>query len=557
MEAPVKIYTARKIHTLYPEHPQATAVAVKEGRILGVGELAELTAGLDQSIFSEYQIDSQFQDKILLPGLVDAHTHVEIQAVIYSGHFVAQIPWPNPEGGLFPTYPTKADVIERLKRLDRQLPPDEPLYAVAYDENKVGDLRLDELDAISTTRPILVSNLVFHRFWANSALLEKAGIRPGRIPDGVQIDDAGKPNGCLIEATGLMAVIAALPEFFNHIEEKIARILPLFTAAGCTTVCDAALGSFGLEQSLGFFSTLFEQYKVGLRIVGLPWASAVIQQGGSPQDFIAQVEAAAAQATDRFRIGAAKLYTDGSLISRTAPAGWPGYWDGTKEGKMACSPQIIHNWLIELHKAGIPTVTHTNTAAGCQVVLDAVKDAQRISYRPDMRHRMDHCYTITEAQLRQAKALGVTIQFFTPQLYYYGESHRKLLGPTRANHLTPVGTARRLGVSWGFHNDPPGTPQLPWVGAHAVINRVTRETNEVFGPEHRAPVEDTIRAMTIEAAYQMHLDHEIGSIEPGKKADFCVLEKDPFEIDPLEIKDMLVWGTVFGGEPQIKISQNH
>jgi predicted amidohydrolase YtcJ len=382
------------------------------------------------------------------------------------------------------------------------------------------------------------------------ALLKKAGIDLDDLPQGIQTDDTGKPDGTLIEMAGIMAVMPALPDFFNNIEEKISHIIPLFTAGGHTTVCEASLGAFDLDLSLGIFNSLFAKKNISLRMVGLPWAQAVIHANGSLEDFIKQVKKAASNQSDQFRIGAVKLYTDGSLISKTAPLSWPGYWNGTPRGEMAFPPQTIHDWIVALHKEGIPTVTHTNTDLGCQIVLDAVKEAQSICNRPDIRHRMDHCYTITEAQLKQAKALGVTVQFFTPQLYYYGESHMELLGPNRSHHLTPIGTARRIGVSWGFHNDPPGSPQLPWVGAHSVINRLTCETNTLLGPEHRVSIQEALKAMTIEAAFQMHMDHEIGSIEVGKKADFCVLEKDPFKMDPLDIKDMPVWGTVYGGVPQ-------
>jgi hypothetical protein len=166
-----------------------------------------------------------------------------------------------------------------------------------------------------------------------------------------------------------------------------------------------------------------------------------------------------------------------------------------------------------------------------------------------MRHRIDHAYNITASQLQRAKALGITVQFFTPQIYYYGGAHLKLEGPDRARHITPTGTAKRLGVSWGFHNDPPGTPQLPWVGAWATVHRRTLESDTVLGPEHCVSVADALWAMTIEAAYQLHLDSEIGSIAFGKQADFCVLEVDPTEIDPMELRDIPVWGTVFSGIP--------
>jgi predicted amidohydrolase YtcJ len=162
---------------------------------------------------------------------------------------------------------------------------------------------------------------------------------------------------------------------------------------------------------------------------------------------------------------------------------------------------------------------------------------------------MDHAYNITEYQLRLARELGMAVQFFTTQIYYYGDAHLKLQGPDRAHQMTPTGTAKRLGVSWGFHNDPPGTPQLPWVAAWATVHRQTAESGIVLGPNQRVSVQDVLRAMTIEHAFQLHLDHEIGSIAFGKKADFCVLEADPLEIDPMQLKDIPVWGTVFSGKP--------
>ena len=303
-----------------------------------------------------------------------------------------------------------------------------------------------------------------------------------------------------------------------------------------------------MRGSIKSYQSILAKQENKLRVIGLPWWRAGIAEAGSLEKFIEMYKEDKAGSTDKFRIGAVKLYIDGSIISRTTPLGWPGYWDGTPEGHMQEDPEEIKSLIISLHEAGISTITHTNTAAAFQFVLDAVKEAQTRCYRPDMRHRADHCYTITEAQLRLAKELGVAVSFFPTQIYYYGDAHLKIQGPNRAHQITPIGIAKRLGVSWTFHNDPPGTPQLPWVGAWTTVHRSTVESGTVLGPEQRVTVFDALRAMTIEAAYQLHLNQEIGSIEFGKKADFCVLETDPLEIDPIELKDIPVWGTVFGGE---------
>lgn len=548
MSAPTKIFPARKIITMFPEQPLAGAVAVKDGRVLAVGEAGEVIRWVKNSPFTPFAVDPVFQDKVLMPGLVDPHTHLDLQAIIYGGHFVSQIPWPRPEGGFHPVYPTKTDVLNRLRELDRELPPGELLFGVAYDENKAGGfLHIDELDSVSAGRPILVSNLVFHRFWANRFLLQKAGIGNGPIPPQVEKDPDGKPNGTLIEAKGLLSVLPAIPNLVNVTPEKISAILPLFSSGGTTTLCEAGLGILGMRKALGCYRAFFSRPEVKLRAVGLPWWSMGIAEAGSVERFIELYRSARAESADKFRVGPVKLYLDGSIISRTAPIGWPGYWDGSPEGRMHQDPEEIAALIIRFHEEGISTVTHTNTAAAFQVVLDAVKEAQTRRYRPDMRHRADHCYTITEAQLRLARELGVGVSFYSTQIYYYGDSHLKLQGPDRANHIAPTGTARRLGVSWTFHNDPPGAPQLPWVGAFAAANRRTLESGTVLGPEQRVSVAEVLRAMTLEAAYQLHLDHEIGSVEFGKKADFCVLEADPLEVGPQGLKDIPVWGTVFGG----------
>lgn len=549
MQTQTTIFSAKKIITMYPEFPYAKAVAVKDGRILGFGELSDMVHWVKNSPFTPYEVDTTFEDKILMPGLVDAHTHVDIQALIYSGHFVSQIPWPKPEGGFFPTYPTKEAVFNRLKELDRELPPGELLFGVAYDENKTGEsIHISELDEISSSRPVLITNSVFHRFWANSFLLEKAGVTPDNIPAGVRIGNDGRPDGTLLEGIGLSVVIGALPDLVNINAEKIRRILPLFTAAGNTTVTEMTFGNFGLDHSHGVFQDLFADPEVRLRVVGTPYANTNIAMLGSTEKFVDKVHSLRESNTDKLRIGAVKLFADGSIISRTAYVGWPGYWDGTPQGSWSYDPEQQKERIVELHTAGLSTITHSNSRPAIQAVLDGIEMAQVSKYRPDMRHRIDHCYNITEAQLRRAKDLGVGVQFFTPQIYYYGDAHIKIQGPTRANCITPTGTAKRLDVSWGFHNDPPGTPQLPWVGAWSTVQRRT-ESGAVLGPDQRVNVEDVLRVMTIEHAYQLHLDREIGSIEFGKKADFCVLEADPLEIDPDELKDIPVWGTVFGGEP--------
>lgn len=543
----VTIFTARKVLTMYPERPFATAVAVMDGRILGVGDAHTLRDDIKTAGRWTCETDDTFADKVIMPGIVDAHTHLIIPAMEYDNHFVSQVPWPNPEGGLFPTYPDKAAVLARLKELNAQLPPHAVLWGTHYDDNQAGGgLHRHELDTVSTTRPILVSNMVFHRFWANSRLLEMAGFFDGPVPEYVECDN-GVPNGTLIEGKGFLAAAGACPDIVAMTKKKMQRILSLFRAQGVTTVSELTAGTRNLlSDELTLFRQLLEETDQGLRCMVYPHMHRLADREGGVPEALNVLRKAMDSNSARVRVAGAKLYHDGSIISRTSPLDWPGYWDGTPNRHMQYPAEEIHRYILELHALGIDTVTHTNSNLGVQTVLDAVEEAQHRHFRPDMRHRVDHCYTITTAQLQRAKRLGVGVQFFTPQIYYYGDNHVRILGLDRAENIVPVGTAERLGVSWGFHCDPPGTPPLLWLGAWATTQRQTL-SGRVLGPGQCVSVEVTLRAMTLEAAWQMRMDNELGSIEFGKKADFCVLEADPLEVSPQELKDMPVWGTVMEG----------
>lgn len=548
MKKTATIYPARTILTMNPEQPEAQAVAVMDGRILSVGSLVDIMNSLKDSPFSEFEVDTVFADKVLMPGIVETHTHLMIPALEYANHFVSQIPWPNPQGGFFATYPNKESVLARLRELDAILPPGALLWGTHYDDNAAGGcLTREDLDSVSTERPVLVGNQVFHRFWCNTRLLEMCGVMQGETPHGVMRDENGAPNGTLVEISGFRVVARVFPEIAAPAMEKLYNIIPLFRSQGITTVSEMFGGvQDDLDREIALCRQLCEQETHGLRCVLFPYIHMAGAALGSREAAIERLTEIMRGGTETFKVGGAKLYHDGSIISHTSPLDWPGYMDGAESPQMQYSAEEIRYFILELHKLGITTVTHTNTNLAVQTVLDAVEEAQVLCSRVDIRHRMEHCYTITSAQLRRAKALGVGVQFFTPQIYYYGDSHVKVMGLDRANHMTPTGTAERLGVSWGFHSDPPGTPQLPWVGAWATVQRKTLR-GKVLGPGQRVSVGAALRAMTLEAAWQLRMEDMIGSIEFGKKADFCVLEADPTRIDPDELKDMPVWGTVMNG----------
>jgi predicted amidohydrolase YtcJ len=143
--------------------------------------------------------------------------------------------------------------------------------------------------------------------------------------------------------------------------------------------------------------------------------------------------------------------------------------------------------------------------------------------------------------------LGICANFFANHLWYWGDQHYELtVGPERANRMQPCATAKREGVHFSLHSDANVTPLGQLHTMWCVVNRVT-PSGRVLGEYEKISAYDALYAVTVDAAYQLHLDHEIGSIEAGKLADFAVLEENPLEVDPMHIKDIGIWGTVVGG----------
>ncbi|MFT4999517.1 MAG: putative amidohydrolase YtcJ, partial [Planctomycetota bacterium] len=166
---------------------------------------------------------------------------------------------------------------------------------------------------------------------------------------------------------------------------------------------------------------------------------------------------------------------------------------------------------------------------------------------PDHRFTLQHCQLADAAQFRKMKKLDMCVNLFANHHFYWGDEHYRLtVGPERAERMNACRTALDTGVPMTVHSDAPVTPLGPLFTAWAAVNRITA-SGRTQGEGEKITPDEALRAVTIGAAYTLHLDNEIGSIEVGKHADFAVLEDDPTEVDGANLKDIVVWGTVQGG----------
>ncbi|MFH2131150.1 MAG: amidohydrolase family protein, partial [bacterium] len=257
----------------------------------------------------------------------------------------------------------------------------------------------------------------------------------------------------------------------------------------------------------------------------------------------------AAQSTAKLRLGIVKYFLDGSIQGYTARLREPGYFKGNPNGMWLTPPDEMVNTLRSYHRHGLSMHCHCNGDEAVDVFLDAVEKVQAETPWMDHRHTVHHSQLTSPAQYRKMARLGVSANIFSNHIYFWGDKHfESTVGPDRAHRMNACETARRMGVNFTMHSDAPITPISQIHSIWAAVNRQTA-SGRVLGENERISVADALYAVTLGAAYTLDMEQDIGSIEPGKLADFTVLEEDPFEVAPMNIRDIPVWGTVLGGEP--------
>jgi len=533
-----EIYAARKIITMDADQPEATHVAVRDGRILAVGTLEEVSG------WGDFPVDDRFADKVLMPGFVEGHCHLMAGGMwrfLYVG-FQDRV---DPDGKHWKGVGTIEAVLDRMKSADRELPAGEPLVAWGFDPIFLMDRRPDkgDFDQVSATRPIAVMHSNFHLMTVNSAALELANYTADLEVDGIARDADGEPNGELQEVAAMFPVMRRLGIDFRALgrsPEGIEAFGQVCKRAGVTTAAD--LINDLPDEDVADLQRITAGDDYPVRIASM--LNAMTQTAAETG---ARALALGEQSTDKLILGGVKIVTDGSIQGFTARVRWPGYYNGAPNGIWNVAPEQLNEIVAELLHKGVHMHIHVNGDEAIQVAIDAVEAGLRKHAAPDHRTVLQHCQMADLAQFEKMKKLGLCANLFANHIFFFGDQHAALtIGPDRARRLDACRSALDLGVPMTIHSDAPVTPLGPLTTAWAAVNRLTA-SGKVLGAAERISVGEALRAITLGAAYTLHLDHKVGSIEVGKFADFTVLDEDPFAVDAGEIRDISVWGTVLGG----------
>ena len=535
----ITVFEAKKIITMNQSRPEATHVAIRDGRILGTGSLAEMDA------FGAFSLNRDFADKVLMPGFVEGHAHA-MEGGIWSQAYVGYMDRYDPDGNLWRGSETMDAVVTTLQRLEAAMDDDSSLFSWGFDPIYFGGARMSvrELDQVSTTRPVLVLHSNGHLLNVNSKVLELAGIGDDTNVYGVLKDESGKPTGELMEmAAKYMAYKVTGNPFFGSIRpEALEGYAKSARNCGTTTATDL-FATFD-EDSLAAFRQVTSREDYALRL--MPAMNTLDKPAA---EGIADMKRAMQDNNDRLHHRLCKVMTDGSIQGFTGRLKWPGYHNGAPNGLWNMPPEQLAELVMEYHKAGLHLHIHTNGDEASEVMINAVEAAQLAHYRPDHRHTLQHCQMADASQFRRMAKLGLCANLFANHIYYWGDQHAAItMGPDRASRMDACATALRHGVPLAIHSDAPVTPLAPLFTAWCAVNRLT-VSGAVLGAEECIDVPTALQAITLGAAYTLHMDHLIGSIEAGKYADFAVLEEDPLGVDPAALKDVPVWGTIVGGIP--------
>ena len=546
----ITVYRARKIITMNPMQPEAAHVAVRDGRILAVGDLERVGA------WGAFTLDERFADKVLMPGLVEGHCHLKEGSMwdwAYTGWFDRR----DPQGTVWSGLRSMDAVVARLAEVDAQMRAqgranDEPLIAWGFDPIYFGGERMtvEHVDLASATRPIVIAHANGHLMNVNSAMLRLAEITRDNEVEGVVKfaaghPSAGEPTGELQEPAAMFLVLRKIGNaglLAPMTEEGIRSFARLACLQGVTTATDLVNKLTDedcrvLEAALGDDTTSVRILPAFQAFHGTHGAAAGAEH----------VKALTARNTDRLRYGLVKMMLDGSIQGFSARLRWPGHYNGAPNGIWVMAPAQYEADFEAYHRAGLTVHTHTNGDEASEAAIDAIERVLARAPRPDHRHTLQHGQMIDAPLFRRMAALGLCANLFANHLWYWGDQHYEMtMGPDRAMRLDACGSALAAGVPLAIHSDAPVTPLGPLFTAWCAVNRVTPK-GRVLGEAERLTVPQALHAITLGAAWTLKLDHEIGSIECNKRADFCVLEDDPLAVDPAALKDVRVWGTVLSG----------
>ncbi|QKX16521.1 amidohydrolase [Microbulbifer sp. YPW1] len=532
-----RIFINGTIVTADKNHPLAEAIAVRDGRIIAVGTRAEVEK------FSDDNTEvTDLSGNTLLPGFVAAHEHPAISAVFRNFFDMSGF-----------THPSAADAWKALEAEIANTPRGEWIYAKGLDPVLLSGLATPtrtQLDQLAPHNPVFILAQSMHTAWVNSAALAAMGIDENSPVPGEGSyygrDENGRLNGMLVEKPALEPFLAPHKNPLKVTAAYQAELDDL-RRAGYTTV--ASLG-FNVPAWLARW-VASDHFSPRIRQFFYYRGENLDKLDGTPE-----------KEGDSFRVLGAKFWYDGSPYSGSMVVE-QAYADSDlstqlgiahgSHGEPVIGAQEFQQQLHLFSERGWQTATHVQGDRAArdylrllQANLDNLPVDQRDRFIAQ-RHRLEHGLLLSESLLPQLAELGITPSFHINHLYYYGDALKdQLLGEERAQRLLPVAAAFAHDMHPTLHADSPMFPAEPFSLMQTAITRRSRG-GTVLGPDQALTPLQALRALTINGAWQLGMENEVGSIEVGKYADLVIVDKNPLTTPAEQWREIRVLQTLIAG----------
>ncbi|MEU0570747.1 amidohydrolase [Nonomuraea sp. NPDC005983] len=524
------LFVNGRFTTLDADRPSATRLGVLNGRI----------AGLDQ------EIDGVPADVVIdlggapaVPGFNDAHHHLSLR-----GQRLREL---DVRAG------TLDELYARVAERAATLPEGAWVRGAGYDQNKLGGAHptREALDRAAGGRPVWLQHTSGHMGVASTAAFALMGFpHLEDVPDvpggSVGRDAAGLPDGLLAERAQDHVHRVLRPVGHADFVEGLALASALAAAEGLTSFTEPGVG-VGLAGNgpwdVADFQSAIRQGVLAQRATLMPGSPSLHEVGS---EFGLDLGVRSGLGDERLRIGPVKVFSDGSLIGRTAAMCCDYEGDPGNRGFLQEEASALREFILRAHASGWQIATHAIGDAAIDVVLDAYAEAQARLPRPGARHRIEHCAVTSDAQVARIAELGVIP---VPQgrfISEIGDGMLAALGPERSRGCYRQRSFLDAGIVLPGSSDCPVVEGAPLLGIHDLVNQRTA-TGAPFNPDEALTVEQALRAYTLGSAHAAHEEHLKGTLSRGKLADFVVLSDDLLAISPTRIKDVAVTATVIGG----------